>query len=117
MSIPAKWRVIGLISCLFIFGMLTAIGTYYYGEKFGWVSSKEKVSLWFLCMFLFSVFLMLMNFGVWFYHREPWFQSIRSRKSLAVNFQNKYKKTSKKDPIKAHLCRRYGYLWQNKVRL
>lgn len=117
MSIPAKWRVIGLISCLFIFGMLTAIGAYYYGEKFGWVSSKEKVSLWFLCMFLFSVFLMLMNFGVWFYHREPWFQSIRSGKSLAVNFQNKYKKNSKKDPIKAHLCRRYGYLWQNKVRL
>lgn len=117
MSIPAKWRVIGLISCLFIFGMLTAIGAYYYGEKFGWVSSKEKVSLWFLCMFLFSVFLMLMNFGVWFYHREPWFQSIRSGKSLAVNFQNKYKKNSKKDPIKVHLCRRYGYLWQNKVRL
>jgi hypothetical protein len=74
LNTPAKWRVIGLVSCLIIFGVLTFIGCYYYGDIFGWVSSKEKVSLWFLCMFLFSVFLMLMNFGVWFHQKEYRFQ-------------------------------------------
>lgn len=97
--------------------MLTYIGCYYYGDTFGWISTKEKVSLWFLCMFLFSVCLMLMNFGVWFYQRDPRLQSIREGKSVAVNFRNRFKKSSKKDPIKTHLCRRYGFLWQNKVRL
>ncbi|WP_406915729.1 ImcF-related family protein [Enterobacter quasiroggenkampii] len=97
--------------------MLAYIGCYYYGDTIGWESIKEKVSLWFLCMFLFSVCLMLMNFGVWFYQRDPRLQSIREGKSVAVNFRNKHKKSSKKDPIKTHLCRRYGFLWQNKVRL
>ncbi len=117
MSTSAKWRVVGLVLCFIIFGMLAYIGCYYYGDTIGWESIKEKVSLWFLCMFLFSVCLMLMNFGVWFYQRDPRLQSIREGKSVAVNFRNKHKKSSKKDPIKTHLCRRYGFLWQNKVRL
>ncbi|EOZ7524154.1 ImcF-related family protein [Enterobacter quasiroggenkampii] len=117
LSTSAKWRVVGLVLCFIIFGMLAYIGCYYYGDTIGWESIKEKVSLWFLCMFLFSVCLMLMNFGVWFYQRDPRLQSIREGKSVAVNFRNKHKKSSKKDPIKTHLCRRYGFLWQNKVRL
>lgn len=38
MNTSAKWRVIGLVSCLIIFGVLTFIGCYYYGDIFGWVS-------------------------------------------------------------------------------
>ncbi|EPG7874247.1 ImcF-related family protein [Enterobacter cloacae] len=117
LSASAKWRVIGLVSCLIIFGVVTFIGCYYYGDIFGWVSAKEKVSLWFLCMFLFSVFLMLMNFGVWFYKKESHFQPVSGGKSVTANFHNKYKKSSKKDPVRAHLRRRYGFLWQSKVRL
>lgn len=117
LSISAKWRVIGLVSCLIIFGVLTFIGCYYYGDVFGWVSPKEKVSLWFLCMFLFSVFLMLMNFGVWFYQREFCSQLNRGGKSGTTNFRNKYKKFNKEDPIKAHLHRRYGFFWRSKTRL
>lgn len=117
LSISAKWRVIGLVSCLIIFGVLTFIGCYYYGDVFGWVSPKEKVSLWFLCMFLFSVFLMLMNFGVWFYQREFCSQLNGGGKSGTTNFRNKYKKFNKEDPIKAHLHRRYGFFWRSKTRL
>lgn len=117
MNTSAKWRVIGLVSCLIIFGVLTFIGCYYYGDIFGWVSSKEKVSLWFLCMFLISVFLMLMNFGVWFHQKEYRFQHIAGGKSVTANVLNNYKKSSKKDPVKAHLCRRYSFFWQNKIRL
>ncbi|MGS6180416.1 ImcF-related family protein [Enterobacter sichuanensis] len=68
-------------------------------------------------MFLFSVFLMLMNFGVWFYQKESRFKPGKGGKSVTANFRNTYKKFSKKDPIKAHLRRRYGFLWQSKVRL
>ena len=117
MNTSAKWRVIGLVSCLIIFGVLTFIGCYYYGDIFGWVSSKEKVSLWFLCMFLISVFLMLMNFGVWFHQKEYRFQHIAGGKSVTANVLNNYKKSIKKDPVKAHLRRRYSFLWQNKIRL
>ncbi len=117
MNTSAKWRVIGLVFCLIIFGVLTFIGCYYYGDIFGWVSSKEKVSLWFLCMFLISVFLMLMNFGVWFHQKEYRFQHIAGGKSVTANVLNNYKKSSKKDPVKAHLRRRYSFLWQNKIRL
>lgn len=117
MNTSAKWRVIGLVSCLIIFGVLTFIGCYYYGDIFGWVSSKEKVSLWFLCMFLISVFLMLMNFGVWFHQKEYRLQHIAGGKSVTANVLNNYKKSSKKDPVKAHFCRRYSFFWQNKIRL
>ena len=117
MSTPAKWRVTGLVFCFIIFGVLTFIGCYYYGDIFGWVSSKEKVSLWFLFMFLFSVFLMLMNFGVWFYQREYRFQPIRDGKSVTANFRNKYKKFNKKDPEEAHLRRLYSFFWRRKTRL
>lgn len=84
---------------------------------FGWISPKEKVSLWFLCMFLFSVFLMLMNFGVWFYQREPRFQSNRVGESGRTNFRNKYKKPNKEDSVKAYLYRRYGFFWRSKIHL
>ncbi|EHN8843597.1 type VI secretion protein VasK [Enterobacter hormaechei] len=117
LNTSAKWRVIGLVSCLIIFGVLTFIGCYYYGDIFGWVSSKEKVSLWFLCMFLISVFLMLMNFGVWFHQKEYRFQHITGGKSVTATVLNNYKKSSKKDHVKAHLRRRYSFLWQNKIRL
>ncbi len=117
MRTSAKWRVIGLVSCLIIFGVLIFIGCYYYGDTFGWASPKEKVSLWFLCMFLFSVFLMLMNFGVWFYQREPRFQPNKIGGAGAANFHGKDKKSNKKDPLKAHLRRRYGIFWRNKTRL
>ncbi|MBT1882608.1 type VI secretion protein VasK [Enterobacter mori] len=117
LSTPAKWRVTGLVFCFIIFGVLTFIGCYYYGDIFGWVSSKEKVSLWFLFMFLFSVFLMLMNFGVWFYQREYRFQPIRDGKSVTANFRNKYKKFNKKDPEEAHLRRLYSFFWRRKTRL
>lgn len=117
LNISARWRVIGLISCLIIFGILTFIGCYYYGGIFGWISPKEKVSLWFLCMFLFSVFLMLMNFGVWFYQREPRFQSNRVGESGRTNFRNKYKKPNKEYSVKAYLYRRYGFFWRSKIRL
>jgi len=68
-------------------------------------------------MFLISVFLMLMNFGVWFHQKEYRFQHIAVGKSVTANVLNNYKKSSKKDPVKAHLCRRYSFFWQNKIRL
>ncbi|MEI9853390.1 ImcF-related family protein [Enterobacter mori] len=68
-------------------------------------------------MFLFSVFLMLMNFGVWFYQREYRFQPIRDGKSVTANFRNKYKKFNKKDPEEAHLRRLYSFFWRRKTRL
>lgn len=117
LSISAKWRVIGLVSCHIIFGMLIFIGCYYYGDIFGWGSPKEKVSLWFLCMFLFAMFLMLMNFGVWFYQRESRFYSNRGGESGTTNFRNKYKKSNKEAPVKAHLHKRYGLFWRSKTRL
>ncbi|WP_312995918.1 ImcF-related family protein [Leclercia sp.] len=117
LSISEKWRVIGLVSCLIIFGVLIFIGCYYYGDIFGWVSPKEKVSLWFLCMFLFSVFLMLMNFGVWFYQKESRIQLNRKGESGTTTFCNKYKNSNREAPVKAHLHRRYGFFWRSKIRL
>lgn len=112
----AKWRVIGLISCLIIFGVLNFIVCYYYGAFLGWISTKEKVSLWFLCMFLFSVFLILVNFGVWFYRRESLFQPDKSSKPGATKFRNNLKNSRKKDLVKVYLYRRYGSFWRSKIR-
>jgi type VI secretion system protein ImpL len=39
------------------------------------------------------------------------------RKSVTANVRNNYKKSSKKDPVKAHLRRRYSFFWRRKVRL
>nr|WP_223307026.1 ImcF-related family protein [Citrobacter sp. S-77] len=113
----AKWRVIGLVSCLILFGLLTFFGCYYYGDTFGWSSTKEKVNLWFLCMFLFSVFLMLMNFGVWSYQRGLRIQTSRVDKATVFDSRSTRKKDRTKNPIKDHLRRRYGLFWRRNVRL
>ena len=117
MRTSAKWRVIGLVSCLILFGLLTFLGCYYYGDTFGWSSTKEKVNLWFLCMFLFSVFLMLMNFGVWSYQRGLRIQTSRVDKATVLDSRSKRKKDRTKNPIKDHLRRRYHFFWRSKVRL
>ncbi len=49
--------------------------------------------------------------------KEYRFQHIAGGKSVTANVLNNYKKSSKKDPVKAHLRRRYSFLWQNKIRL
>jgi len=112
-----KWRVIGLFSCLIVFGLVTSIGCYYYGNSFGWTSTKEKVNLWFLCMFLFSVFLILMNFGVWSYRKSLYYQSAGTDKPAVFQFLNTKKKSRTKNPIKDHLRPRYTLFWRRKVRL
>lgn len=117
MGTSTKWRVTGLVSCLIIFGMLAFMVCYYYGAFLGWITIKEKVNLWFLCMFLFSIFLILVNFGVWFHKRESLFQNNNGNTGGATNFLNNLKKSIKKEPIRAHLYRRYGTFWRKKVRL
>lgn len=83
-----KWKVTGLASCLIIFGMLAFIVCYHYGTSLGWITIKEKVNLWFLSMFLFSIFLLLVNFGVWFHKRESRFQNNNSNVGGATNVLN-----------------------------
>ena len=117
MRSSTKWRVIGLFSCLIVFGLVTSIGCYYYGNSFGWTSTKEKVNLWFLCMFLFSVFLILMNFGVWSYRKSLYYQSAGTDKPAVFQFLNTKKKSRTKNPIKDHLRPRYTLFWRRKVRL
>ncbi|WP_420911402.1 ImcF-related family protein, partial [Tatumella saanichensis] len=112
-----KWKVTGLASCLIIFGMLAFIVCYHYGTSLGWITIKEKVNLWFLSMFLFSIFLLLVNFGVWFHKRESRFQNNNSNVGGATNVLNNPKKSIKKEPISAHLYSRYGPFWRKKVRL
>ena len=117
MRTPTKWRMIGLFSCLIVFGLVTSIGCYYYGDSFGWPSTKEKVTLWFLSMFLFSVLLILMNFGVWSYQRSLYYQPARTDKPAVFSVLNTKKKSRTKNPIKNHLRRRYSLFWHRQVRL
>lgn len=117
MTTSAKWRVIGLVSCLFIFGILTFLGCYYYGDSLEWISTKEKITLWFLCMLLFSAFLILMNFGVWSYQRGLRFQSSRGDKPGEPDLRKAKKNSTAKSPIKNHLKARYNLFWRRKVRL
>nr|WP_310607492.1 ImcF-related family protein [Buttiauxella brennerae] len=112
-----KWRVIGLVSSVIIFGLVDFIGCYYYGGYFGCDSTKEKVNLWFLCMFLFSVLLFLMNIGVCSYQRGLRLQTSSVDKTAASDLRNTKKISKTKNPIKIYLRNRYGLFWRYKVRL
>ncbi len=68
-------------------------------------------------MFLFSVFLMLMNFGVWSYQRGLRIQTSRVDKATVFDSRSTRKKDRTKNPIKDHLRRRYGLFWRRNVRL
>lgn len=109
--------MIGLVSCFFIFGILTFLGCYYYGDSLEWISAKEKITLWFLCMLLFSAFLILMNFGVWSYQRGLRFQSSRGDKPGEPVLRKAQKNSTAKCPIKNHLKARYNLFWRHKTRL
>ncbi|AXU94191.1 type VI secretion protein VasK [Erwinia persicina] len=117
LTTSGKWRVIGLVSCFFIFGILTFLGCYYYGDSLEWISAKEKITLWFLCMLLFSAFLILMNFGVWSYQRGLRFQSSRGDKPGEPVLRKAQKNSTAKCPIKNHLKARYNLFWRHKTRL
>jgi len=68
-------------------------------------------------MFLFSVFLILMNFGVWSYRKSLYYQSAGTDKPAVFQFLNTKKKSRTKNPIKDHLRPRYTLFWRRKVRL
>jgi type VI secretion system protein ImpL len=117
MKASAKWRLMGLISCLVIFGLFAYIGCFFWGESFGWITTKEKVNLWLLMMLLFTVFLVLLNFGVWSYQKGLRFHGVSSNTNNTLRFPNKLKRAKEKHPIKAYLRRRYNLFWRRKVRL
>ncbi len=118
MKSSVKWRLIGLISCLLIVGIITGLGCYFFGDFLGSVAVKEKINLWLLCMLLFSLFLVLLNFGVWNHQKGLRFtDSVGGGKNNARFFADRKQKVNTLTPLKSHLRTRYTFLWHRKVRL
>ncbi|MCS2153172.1 type VI secretion protein VasK [Scandinavium goeteborgense] len=119
MKSSTTWRVLGLVLCFLIFGLLSWIGCFYFGGSLGWVETKEKLSLWLWIMLLFSIFLILMNIGVWSYQKGLRFNlnNIITSKQSPISPHKRERQRSSKDPLKTYLHRRYNLFWRQKVRI